>query len=64
MDIKGLALLIFALLAVSAAVGATASRRHGSSSTKGAFKIALLTFIALFVGVAGLIYISAVFFLC
>jgi hypothetical protein len=57
MDIKALALFIVALAALSGAIGATVGRRRGDGSAQGIFKIALLTFSALFAGIAASIYI-------
>jgi hypothetical protein len=62
MDIKAVALFVVALVVISSATGASVCKRRGIVGTKGILKIASLTFLALFAGVAALFYILATYF--
>jgi hypothetical protein len=62
MDVRALALIVVALVAIGSAIVATVCRARGVNTTKGVFKVAGLTLTALFIGVTALMFVLALSF--
>lgn len=59
METGEIALILIALVAIGNAIVATVCRERGVDTMKGVFKVAWLTFIALFIGVSALLFVMA-----